>query len=103
MFASFVGYYSTQMKKWTLESPGVGWLLHLGLFALVSATLLYSEHRAAPSVPPSTAVAVPVEGAPAPAPAPQPSSSTQHASTSLHPVPHGLPVASARRPPPPLP
>lgn len=47
-----MGYYPTQMKNWTLESPGAALVLHLGLFTLVSATVLYSEHHAAPTVAP---------------------------------------------------
>ncbi len=70
-----MGYYSTQMKKWTLESPGAGIALHLLLFALVVAAVQYSEHRAA-SVPaatpsPAQSKAVPERPLRASAPAPQ--------------------------------
>ncbi len=38
------------MKKWNLESPAASALLHLGLFALVSAVVWFSE-RSAPQAP----------------------------------------------------
>lgn len=66
------------MKRWTLESPGAGIVLHLLLFSLVVAAVQYSEHRAA-SVP----VAAPA------------SAQAQHVSTSAA---QAVPVAGAARP-----
>ncbi|WP_147282978.1 hypothetical protein [Pseudorhodoferax soli] len=85
-----MGYYSTQMKKWTLESPGAGIALHLLLFALVVAAVQYSEHRAA-SVP--AAAPLPAQGKAVPA-------RPHHASA---PAPHVLPVVGAVAPQHPTP
>lgn len=60
-----MGYYSTQMKRWTLESPGAGLALHLLLFSLVVAAVHYSERQAA-SVPAAKPAAVQTQAAPAP-------------------------------------
>lgn len=43
------------MKNWTLESPGAGLVLHLVFFALVLATVHYSERRASAARAPATA------------------------------------------------
>lgn len=88
------------MKKWTLESPGVGVLLHLGLFALVSAAVLYSERHAAPTVAPAPP---PVVLAPQPKPEadPQPTQRLQagrHGAPAMRSVQHELPVPSALSP-----
>ncbi|WP_326535344.1 hypothetical protein [Pseudorhodoferax sp.] len=85
------------MKKWTLESPGVSLLLHLGLFALVSAAVLYSERQAAPTAPPPAAVAAPALAQPTPPPAPR-GQMVRHTTPALRSVPHELPVPGVLAP-----
>jgi len=65
------------MKKWNLESPAASALLHLGLFALVSAVVWFSE-RSAPQAPvdPVAQRAPRYAGAPAKAPTVPPSASS---------------------------
>lgn len=88
------------MKKWTLESPRVGVLLHLGLFALVSAAVLYSEYHAAPTVVPPGSAAAPVHAVPEPQPAPRAQTARPSPIVIVSPraVRHELPVPGAMTP-----
>ncbi|HVR49635.1 MAG TPA: hypothetical protein VMS38_07845 [Pseudorhodoferax sp.] len=88
------------MKKWTLESPGVGVLLHLGLFALVSAVVLYSEHHAAPTFVPPGSAATSAHAAPEPQPAPRALAKRPSPIVTVSPrtVRHELPVPGGMSP-----
>lgn len=81
-----MGYYSTPMKRWTLESPGAGIVLHLLLFSLVVAAVQYSEHRAA---------SIPAAAPSPPQTRPEPMRAQQHA---RDPVRQAVPVAEAALP-----
>lgn len=88
------------MKKWTLESPRVGVLLHLGLFALVSAVVLYSERHAAPTFVPPGSAAARVHAKPEPQPAPRALARRTSPIVIVSPqaVRHELPVPGALSP-----